>query len=297
MTKKTFDGFYIEELPLGGNCMVLTSSWKDHLYKVIESESVAILRLSEASGWKDSDIEFISNLDSLIGIEIYSWKVKSLAPLLSLKNLKHIGLQCNFDSNFDFSVFQNLELCKIKWSGKVKNLFLCDTIKFLNIVDYPHVDLSLLSKMVNIEKLQLVSRKLESLRGIANLSKLTNLDLSQCPALVSLEGVSLLQNLSSVELFNCKKIHDISLLGEIEHLKKLAIEDCGNISSLVPIANCKELSALLFIGNTFIEDGNFEPLLNLPFLEKMWFANRKHYSHTREKVSEILNAKTIDAKR
>ncbi|MDT8956143.1 hypothetical protein, partial [Aeromonas caviae] len=48
-------------------------------------------------------------------------------------------------------------------------------------------------------------------------------------------------------------------------------------------------SLSIFIGDTTIEDGELTSLLDIPTLKKMWFANKRHYTHTREQVMEVLS--------
>jgi hypothetical protein len=97
------------------------------------------------------------------------------------------------------------------------------------------------------------------------------------------------QQLETVELEGCKKIQDISLLGELENIKNLALTDCGEIWSLQSLSKCRFLENISFVGDTVIEDGMLAPLLDIPQLKKMWFADKKHYSHKRDQVATILS--------
>lgn len=291
--RKYFDGYFIMPWEFGaGLVMVLTGPWKDAYADIINSEGISALRLSQCvgpqGGWKDEDISFVSELHQLRGIEVYSWKVKDISPIQNLKNLENIGLQCEFKKSIDFSVFRNLMGCFLRWMPKCDSLFSCHSLKTLNIEWYPYQDLSSLKRLTKLERLQLSSRKLESLSGIESLKKLQVLDLFACSKLSSLVGIEALSCLKILEITTCKRFHDLTPVGRASRLEKFFLNNCGNIDSLSPLRGCKELSELLFIESTNIIDGDMSVFKALPKLRKMRFANRKHYSHTREEIQEIL---------
>ncbi len=143
--------------------------------------------------------------------------------------------------------------------------------------------------MQNLRKLQLTSRKLVTLSGIENLVSLSSLDLAGCSKLMSIAGVEKCQELHTVEIESCKKLNDISSLSELRSLQNVMLTDCGKIKSLRPLVNCQQLENLTFVGDTSIEDGELTSLLDISTLKKMWFANRRHYSHNREQITEVLS--------
>ncbi|GGB21137.1 DUF5071 domain-containing protein [Agarivorans gilvus] len=81
-----------------------------------------------------------------------------------------------------------------------------NTLKKLNIQNYPNQNLESLSKMENLEQLYLTSRKLENLDGIEHLSKLKLLDLYNCPLLASLNGTEKCPKLKSIEIEACNRV-------------------------------------------------------------------------------------------
>lgn len=272
-----------------GRCLVLTAPWSDGIRLVIEKENISVLRLSQSAGWKGDDISFVTEVPNLKGLEIYSWGIKDLTPLQSLKKLEYLGLQCEFTKAPDFSDFTSLKICKLLWRPKAKTVFACSGLSLLNIVNYPSGDLTDIENMKDLQRLQLTSKKLVSLSGIEKLVSLSTLDLAECSKLENLSGVQRCQQLETVELEGCKKVHDISLLGELKNIKNLVLTDCGKIRSLQPLASCRLLENITFVGDTIIEDGMLAPLLDIPQLKKMWFVDKKHYSHKRVQVATILS--------
>ena len=59
----------------------------------------------------------------------------------------------------------------------------------------------------------------------------------------------------------------------------LCISNNGDIDSLLPLANLKQLKALAFSGNTKIVDGELSILTTLKSLAMLNFSPRKQYTH------------------
>ncbi|PMP37817.1 hypothetical protein [Vibrio splendidus] len=282
--------YFIDEAENGmGRCLVLTVPWSDSFKSIIDKENISVLRLSQSAGWNGDDISFVKGLPDLRGIEIYSWGVKDITPIEALNNLESLGLQCEFTKAPDFSKFNKLKICKLQWRPKAKTVFACDSLSLLNIVNYPSEDLKDIQKMSGLRRLQLTSRKLVSLSGIESLSSLSILDLAECSKLESLSGVDMCQQVEVVEIESCKKVYDVALLGELKNLKDIVLTDCGKVKSLKPFTKCQLLESITFVGDTSVEDGELTSLLNIPTLKKMWFVDKRHYSHKREQVVEILS--------
>ncbi len=282
--------YFIDEVENGmGRCLVLAAPWSDSFKSIIDKENISVLRLSQSAGWNGNDISFINYLPSLSGVEIYSWCVKDITPLESISNLEYLGLQCEFTKAPDFSKLKKLKVLKIFWRPKAKTIFSCDELNLLNILNYPSENLKELNRMSLLRHLQLTSKKIKSLSGIEELSSLSILDLADCPKLEDLSGIDKCQQIEIVEIENCKRVYDIAILSELQNLKEIVLTDCGAVKSLRPLAHSPSLESITFIGDTTIEDGELTSLLDIPTLKKMWFSNKRHYSHTREQVMEVLS--------
>lgn len=286
----TSDRYFIDNAENDmGRCLVLTAPWSDSLKSVIEKENISVLRLSQSTGWKGDDISFLKELPNLRGVEVYAWGIKDITPLQALPGLEYLGLQCEFTKAPDFSVFENLKICKLVWRPKAKSIFSCKGLSLLNVVNYPSDNLDDIKEMKALKRLQLTSKKLISLSGIENLASLSIFDLAECSKLESLAGVDKCQNLENFELEGCKKLNDVSLLAELQSIKNVVLTNCGKIRTLQPLSNCQSLETLTFVGDTSIEDGELSALLKLPQLKKMWFVDKRHYSHKRDQVAELLS--------
>lgn len=221
-------------------------------------------------------------------MEVYSWKVKDVTALESLRNLELIGLQCEFNKAPDFSTFKKLQICKLLWRPTAAGIFSCISLRLLNIQNYPSEDFRAIEGLVNLRELEITSRRLVSLHGIEGLRQLLRLDLADCPMLESLAGVESCRELTDVKIDNCKKFYSIDMLGQLELIKKIYLANCGTIKTLKSISGCKQLQSILLIESTDIEDGDMAPLLHFPLLKNVRFADRRHYSHKRAYIAAAI---------
>lgn len=288
----TSDLYFIDEAENDmGRCLVLKAPWSDVFVDVIRKENISVLRLTESMGWKGKDISFLEKLQDvgLRGVEVYAWDVKDVTPLQFIPGLEYLGLQCEFTKAPDFSRFERLKICKLLWRPMAKTILDCSGVKLLNVVNYPAKDLQKLTNMTGLRRLQISSRKLMSLAGIESLPYLRIMDLAECPKLESLTGIETCQGLQVVELENCKKVNDISSLGELANLRDVVLTNCGKVKSLQPLAKCRLLESVTFAGDTNVEDGELTPLLDMSELKRMWFVDKRHYSHKRDQVEAMLS--------
>ncbi|MFZ6727281.1 hypothetical protein ACO0K2_17455 [Undibacterium sp. MH2W] len=286
--------YFIDEDENGfGRCLVLTDLWRDEFAQVMISNKISNLRLSSSAGWSGKDISFISTLEFLTGIEIYSWNIKDISPIFENKNLRFIGLQCEFTSPADFSKLEKLEVCKVFWRNKIDGLFSCRMLRHLNIVEYPFESLRELSELNALQRLQLSSKKLSTLSGMASLTSLKNLDLANCSNLVDVSELSKCIDLQTLEINGCKKICAFPDSLCLPVLKEVVLVDCGKIVSLRPFSNCKKLTKLRATGDTVITDGNFDFMLEYPVIEDIWYASKSHYSISRELLKKKLQEKQL----
>jgi hypothetical protein len=270
-----------------GPCLVLTGPWNDKIADTMISKKIASLRLSNSAGWKEKDVSFLSGLDFLRAVEIYSFEVNDISKIKN-KNILFLGLQCDLKKDFDFSIFSNLEVCKIFWTKRIKGLFEVQTLRHLNIVDYPGTDFSELSELSELIRLQLSSGRLLTTFGLEKLRKLRDLDLSNCKKLTGMARLDECFSLRKIEMENCKNIHEFPNVLKLLELESVRLVDCGDIVSLKPFVFCRNLKKLHAVGNTTIVDGDFDIFLDHPSLIDVWYGNKKHYSISREMLMQRL---------
>ena len=155
-----------------------------------------------------------------------------LTPLLSLKKLKR--LNCHTPTSaFDLATFTDLKVLGITYNKYVGNIASCKNLTWLWIDNLKQDDLSCLSSLTNLTKLNLFKTGITSLQGIEPLNKLQFLNIDTANQLQSLEGLT--QNNSSLEVlsvYNAPKLTDYKPLENLANLKKLFLGKTGDMENL-----------------------------------------------------------------
>lgn len=264
-----------------GQVFVPQGPWRPGYAELVVDQRLAVVRLSEAMGWRGTNLEFLRELPNLRGIEIYSHEVRDASVVASLHRLQLVGLDCDLRTPIDFGELTELEVVKATWSDAIESILQNSNLKHVNLTNWPRDDLGAFASMTRLTKLQLTSRKLRSLRGIGALKLLRWFDLHSCPRLSSVEGIGACKSISRLELTSCKAIRDISEIGELTALRELHLDDNGDVDSLEPLQSCKLLETLSFFGTTRIVDGKISVIQGLPRLRTVRFASRRHYDRKR----------------
>lgn len=271
--------------------MVLEEPWNDSFKTVIAGKNIARLRLSFFAGWKEQACDFVKQLRNIKGLDLISWDVKDVSPIEELTELQHLHIECGYRKPPDFSKFSNLKQCTLAWRPKSDGLFSITSLERLHILNYPYPDLTPLKSLASLTELKITtSRSLSSLSGIESFIALETLELFRCPKLDSLEGMQNCRTIKSLDIETCKGLKKLDPVGTLTELRTLSISNSGDIQSLKPLENLVQLERLFFIESTNIIDGDMSVCKELPALCEMWFRNRRHYSDTREAISDHLAA-------
>ncbi|MBE4906952.1 hypothetical protein IMZ08_02630 [Bacillus luteolus] len=274
-----------------GKVLVCTGEWDPKLIEVMRENGIVNLRLSGSVGREGKDINFLSSIPFLKGIEIYFSSIKDLSPIYSLEELEVLGLDGYIKAEFDFNKLPKLKKCFITWNKKYQNLFDVSTLNHLIIDKYPFENLNAMSNLKDLEILDITSRKLQSLKGIESLKKLQELKMFRCVNLIDLSGIEYLTELRVLDINTCRKIHNLNGCEKLDKLEQIRLENCKEIDSLRLLKHCNRLKRIIFIGDTSIDDGDISELLKLPLLTDLRFTEKKHYTLKREQVSTLLQRK------
>jgi hypothetical protein len=186
----------------------------------------------------------------------------------------------------DFSELVQLRSVGLGWRSVYESVFGLSTLRRINIIGYPNMDLARWATNSKLERLRLESRRLESLDGIARFPNVRQVHLYRCPGLQSIDEIGSSVSIEELRISHCTGIRDWSPISRLRKLRVLEIEDCRNIGSVIPFARCRKLERLRIAGTTTILNGDLSSLAALPNLKTVLLARRKHYGHSEEELEE-----------
>ncbi|MEZ8717901.1 hypothetical protein AB6D81_18140 [Vibrio splendidus] len=189
-----------------GKVLILKGVWSDDVSAYMQENGIYALRLTDSFGFKGHDLSFLPELAFLRSLELYCWEAKGIKAIESLPQLEVLGLQYKSTQKIDLSAFSMLRVALITWSKGLSSLLELTSLEKLNIQNYPHKNLEPIVSMVALRQLYLTSRKLESLKGIEQLSSLELLDLYNCPLLTSMAGAKQHPELKTIEIEACNRV-------------------------------------------------------------------------------------------
>ncbi|MDW3645522.1 MAG: NACHT domain-containing protein [Bacteroidia bacterium] len=212
------------------------------LTKLGELNGLKLLDLRRAAHEFTLDISPISNLQNLESLDLSFTEVLDISPLSELYNLKHLDIR-----------FLDADKKTRKQGSGVT----------ITLVDDVYIDLSFLSKMEQLQYLNLYNTKVKNFSTLSKLKNLRHLELepSLDAYLYRLRDLSPLSGLIHLEYLNLNSIEveDLSPLSELKQLKELHLV-YSSVKDLSPLSNLQELETI-YLGNT--SDIDLTPLLKL----------------------------------
>lgn len=274
-------------LPVGINSgkwgpkATVTGEWSLAVEDCIRSQNIKELELNDAKGWRGSDIGFVERLPGLDAFTVIDHSIKDVSAIHTLGGLKYLDVNTYCKTPVDFGRFPLLSECALEWRPRSESLFAHQGIKKVFVNKCPLKDLRPMAMMTSLESLSLASPKLETLQGIEALTALTFLGLYVARRLTSVNGVQAVPSLVHLEVNDCPKVRDIAPIGTLHRLRNLHLCNDGDIETIKPVRELKELEQFLFYESTNVLDGDLSPLKSLPKLRHVTFMDRKHYTHRR----------------
>ena len=169
----------------------------------------------------------------------------------------------NAEFELDFSRFKNLEALEATQNKKMKFNRLPPTLRCAKISKLSHENLAIFRDTPKLERLELNFSKVTSLEGIKGCGELEHLSFERCRLLNSaaMQGVR---------------------LGSLERL-----DARFNVENLKFLANFPNLREFYF---KYVADGDLTPILEGE-IRCCGFESRGHYSHTWNKIQDLLKVK------
>lgn len=209
-----------------------------------------------------------------------------MEPLYCLKNLKSLCIRdCEepfIISKFvvDLSKFPQLEeyLGEMKYVEKLEEAV---HLKTLSIDCYQKESLIDLSKLKELDTLEIFNSKIKSLNGCEKLEKLQCLYLRYNRSLMdisALEGVK--GTLKALRIEKCGKIIDFSILETLKNLELLGLNGSNKITSISFIKNLKKLTTFVF--SITVLDGDITPCMRMDYAS--YYDGKRNYNIRSDKL-------------
>lgn len=280
-----FHDYWIAEDEEGyGKALVPLAQWSARYLEIVKRHQIKIIRLNDRVGWSGADIAFVPAIPGIHGVDLISEKVTDVSPVFEIGGLKTLSLFCKAKVAGDFLKLKKLQSVGLQWRPVYHSLFGLKSLRRINVLGFPHVDLTCWEQNKRATSLRFSSNSLQSLVGIERFPSVKTLHLYRCRNLKSLEALADSSSIQVLHLDQCSGVDDLSPIARLRGLRILEIKDCHTIRSVAPLAKCKKLQRLQIAGNTIVADGDLSPLRKLAELKDVLLAHRKHYSHRAEEL-------------
>lgn len=188
-----------------GKVLILKSPWQDKFADMMQRKGIRALRLPGAGfGFEAQPVDFMADLQFLRSVEIYHYGVKDIAPLAALRNIEILGLQTPSAAGLE-NWRPPLKVLLARWCKQLAPMLSIDTLEYINLTNFPYADLQKL-ETPRLKRLALTSRKLQTLRGVANLPAIEEVDFYNCPSLESVAELSDIQTMKTLKVDACRHI-------------------------------------------------------------------------------------------
>lgn len=264
--------------------LAIDSTRIDACMEYFKAGDFAGIWINSAVGYKDDNVDFLARYPETRRVEIVA-RLQSISGLMALRKLQHLQIS-DFDRPIDFSAFPNLEVLRCEWAKTHHNVGSCRDLRVLHIRKYAPESMNLqeLSTLCELRELELVQSKLASLKGIDQMGRLQDLQLSYMPRLEDIDDLASLENTLKVAFFDhCRKIRNHAVLGKLACLKTLVFVDCGKLPSIGFIRSIPTLKNFRIL-RTDIADGDMSPCIGIKHVD---FDNKKHFSHTVDGIRRL----------
>jgi Leucine-rich repeat (LRR) protein len=209
---------------------------------------LTMLDLSDCDSLQNVDgLANCTNLTSLNLTNCISLQYENMCGLANLNNLEIL-----YVSNYEYDEKYNRK----DWIAYEYNTreIITKFQKNINIfIAIRDNDQNILSKYKNITKLSLLGNfynpsgngtSIQNVDGLAFLTNLISLDLSNCDSLQNIDGLAKLTKLTSLDLNNCGSLQNVDGLANCTNLTNLDLGQCGSLQNIDGLANCTNLTSL-----------------------------------------------------
>ena len=277
----------IEDDEYGGLSIHLFDTFNTQILDVIKKYGVTSILLSQWKGWKSQALDFLADIENLRVVSIFDDTVEDLSVIEKLDKLQVLYLECpKAKVNVDFSVLKNIVDVRFDWRPCFSSVCQSNTVQTLLINGYKGEDLSPFKSM-SLTRLDILKGgKLATLNGLQKIPNLKSLMLFQCSKLTNISALQSIA-LERIDFETCKRLENLEIIFRLPNLKHISLDKCGQLKDVTGISTLALES--LNISDTAVENGDLHEFLNLK-CSKIYFDNKKHYSHSLEEIRRIVLA-------
>lgn len=251
----------------GDSMAASVHSLEEHIAFINENKIEFALVIAE-------EIDFINRCPTLNHLNIIPAETAKdhfdYSPLYKLSGIQSIycateyGKFDEMHTEVDYSQIKELQSLSVSTQYDL-NFSSIETLKSLKVSNYNQNDISHLFCSKNMDTLQLLSCKIQSLNGIENAPGMQCVYLHNNRFLNDISQlVSISHSLKALSIQNCSKITDFSVLEKLENLEYLVLQGNNTLSSLSFIYKLPKLKTFIF--DMSIADADLTPCLNLSYV-------------------------------
>jgi len=262
-----------------GPKLILRRKWEPQLADVLKNEGLCELECNFARGWEGDDISFLSDLTFLKGLWVTPRRPLDTGPINNLHSLVYLKVSGPCGGTVDFGNFPQLRYCYVEWWRGVESVLQCKSLERAYFDRCKIRESHRFKDLANLQRLVIGNGPLREVVHLDNLRNIDYLGLYYLRNLESLQGIENLHRLNYLDIAGCRRLKRLDEIAGLPALEFCNLSDNGTFESLKPLRGMKSLKQLLFYGTTKILDGDMTVLNTLPNLNRVSFANRRHYSH------------------
>jgi len=269
--------------------MVITGPWTSRNAKAVASGKVDRLVLNYALGFEEPSLDFLDGLP-LREVVVLAPHIVDLQPVYSLApTLRALHVTTSPQLRLDLERLPKLEELAAAWAQVSDSISSARGLKLAHLRSYQPTDLTPLEGLIELRTLVMKDRpKVQSLRGLRNLTALTTLGVYLAKDLADIGELEGRDDLVDLALEHCRRVTHLDVLSACTSLRSLNLSECGEIASLGPIRGLTQLERVLMYGSTKIADADLSPLAELPRLRELRMQSRRSYQPSVEEVQAQL---------
>lgn len=202
---------------------------------------------------------------------------------LQIKNLIYLNNR-SIILDYDFNDFPKLEILRVTWDKKYKNLSKAIGLKELSLWSYKSINKSLIefSELKKLEELRIIQSNIVSISGIENLKNLKSVIFIANRNMIFDDVNTVFDTVEDLFIESCKKVNHKKLVELFPNIKRLTYHSNDEIESLKPFLDGFKKLEFLNIFDTIIHESDNRYWKNYTNIKTLNFSDRKHLLLKRE---------------